>query len=195
LIEVLVVVAIAAVIISVVSNFGSNVTGLDHLVTSELQAKSDINQTLQIMTEEMQSAMTSANGAFAIDSAGTSSFAFYSDMNKNGTAEWVRYYYATSTIYKGVIVPTGTPATYPTASEIVSDVADYVIVPTGTPLFSYYDSSYTGAQLPMSYPITVSNIRLVGISFLSQTNQTSTANKSPLQHFSSLVDMRNLDSN
>ena len=195
LIEILIVVAIAAVLISVASNFGSNIMGLNQVVTSELQAKSDINQSVEMMSEEIQSAMASANGAYAIDSAGTSSFVFYSDINKDGATERVRYYYATSTIYKGVIAPTGTPATYPTASEIVTDFVDHVIIPTGTPLFSYYGSSYTGSQSPLTYPISVAGIRLVGISFLSQTNQTSSVNRSPFQHFYTLVDMRNLDSN
>jgi prepilin-type N-terminal cleavage/methylation domain-containing protein len=195
LIEVLIVVAIAGAIIAVVSNFGNNVTGLNQLVTSELQAKSDINQSLAIMSDEMRSAMTSANGAYAIDLAGTSSFAFYGDLKKNGTPERVRYFYATSTIYKGVIVPTGIPAIYSASSEIVIDFIDNVIIPTGTPLFSYYGSSYTGTQPPLSYPLAISGIRLVGISFLSQTNRTSTVGRSPLQHFYSLIDIRNLGSN
>lgn len=195
LLEVLIVVAIAGTIIAVVSGFGNNVTGLNQLITSELQAKSDISQSLQIMTAEIQSAMASASGAYPISFAGTSSFAFYSDIKKNGTAEWVNYYYATSTIYKAVIVPTGTPALYPTSGETIIPFINNVIIPSGTVLFSYYDSSYTGTQSPMAYPLAIANIRLVGIAFFSQTNQTSTVNQSPLEHFYSLVDIRNLDSN
>lgn len=195
LIEILVVVAIAAAVVLVVGNFSNNVTGLNTLVSSELQAKSDVSQSLEIMTEEIQSASNSGNGAYPIDAAGTSSFAFYSDIYKNGNAEHVRYFYATSTIYKGVIVPRGTPATYPTATEVVSDVVDNVILASSTPLFSYYGSSYTGAQSSLAYPISTADIRLVGISFEAQTNQTSTVKRSPLHFFSFLVDLRNLDSN
>ena len=195
LIEVIVVVAIAAAVVLVVSNFGNNISGLNTLVSSELQGKSDVNESLEIMTEEIQSAENSGSGAYPIDAASTSSFAFYSDVNKNGSADHVRYFYATSTIYKGVIAPTGTPSMYPTSAEIVTDVIDNVIIPSSTPLFSYYGSSYTGTQSPLTYPITTANIRLVGINFESQINQTSTAKRSPLQYYSSLVDIRNLDSN
>jgi len=195
LIEVLVVVAIAAGVVLVVSNFSNNITGLDVLVNSELQSKSDVSQTLQIMTEEIHSASVSANGAYAIDSATGTSFAFYSDINKNGQAEHVRYFYSTSTIYKGVIAPSGTPPTYPTSSEVITDVVDNAIVTTSSPLFTYYDSSYTGSQSPMAYPIAVQSIRLVKVAFTVQTNTTSTKQKSPLQYFSNLIDLRNLDSN
>jgi hypothetical protein len=147
------------------------------------------------MIEEVQSAEISSNGAYPISSAGTSSFAFYSDVYKNGNAEYVQYFYTTSTIYEEVITPTGTPATYPTSSALVKDVIDNVVIPSSTPLFSYYGSSYTGTQSPLTYPINTSNIRLVGISFEVQTNQTSSVKRSPLQYFSSLVDLRNLDSN
>ncbi len=195
LIEVLVVVAIASAVVIVVGNFSNNITGLDTLVSGQLQSKSDVTQSLQIMTEAIQSAESSANGAYAIGSVGTSSFGFYTDINKNGTADYVTYFYSTSTIYQEVIAPTGTPATYPTSSGVITDLIDHVIIPTSTSLFSYYDSSYTGTQSPMTYPIAISNIRLVDVSFEVQLNQTSTIKKSPILTFSTLVDLRNLDSN
>ena len=90
LVEVLVVVAIATMVVLVVGNFGNNIAGLNTLISLELGSKSDISQTLQIMTQEIQSAETSAAGAYPIDSANASSFAFYSDINKNGIPEYVR---------------------------------------------------------------------------------------------------------
>jgi prepilin-type N-terminal cleavage/methylation domain-containing protein len=195
LLEVLIVVAVAASVVLVIGNFSNNITGLDSLVSTELQAKSNVNQSLQSLTGEIQSTAISAAGAYPIDSAGTSSFAFFSDINKNGAADHVRYYYASSTIYKGVIAPTGTPATYPAGNEVVTDFIDNVIITSSTPLFIYYGSGYTGTQAPLTYPISISSIRLVSVSFEVQTNRTSTISRSPLQYFSSLIDMRNLDSN
>lgn len=193
LIEIIIVVAIAATLVLAVSGLGGNVNGLNNLVSQELQSKSDISQTLQIFTTEIRSASAAQNGAYAIELAASSSLVFYSDINKNGNAERVRYFYATSTIWKGVIQPTGTPATYPAATEVVLDLIDSVIPPTtSTPLFRYYDASYTGIQTPLVAPVDVSAIRLVGISFYSdvQPNQSPGA-----QYFSSLVDVRNLRSN
>ncbi|HEX4104352.1 MAG TPA: type II secretion system protein [Candidatus Paceibacterota bacterium] len=195
LLEVLVVVAIAGAIVLIVGNFGNNISGLNTLVSSELQAKSGVTQEVQIMVEAIQSAKTSANGGYPIDAASTSSFAFYTDINKNGTADHVRYFYASSTIYQGIIAPTGTPATYSTSSEVLTSFIGNVIIPSSTPLFSYYDTSYTGTQSPLTSPIAASAVRLVRVSFEVQANQTSTLSRSPLQYFSSLVDIRNLDSN
>jgi len=195
LLEVVVVVAIAVTVVLVVGNFSNNVTGLDTLVTSELQSKSDVNESVAVMAREIQSAAVSASGAYPIDSASTSSFAFYSDIYQTGSPVHVRYFFASSTIFRGVIRPTGTPATYPTSSEVLTDVADNVIVASSTPLFSYYGSSYTGSQSALTYPLSLSSIRLVGVSFEVQSNTTSTTNRSPIQYFSDLIDIRNLDSN
>ncbi len=195
LVEVLVVVAIATMVVLVVGNFGNNIAGLNTLVSLELGSKSDVSQTLQVMTEEIQSAETSAAGAYPIDSASTSSFAFYSDINKDGIAEYVRYFYASSTIYKEVIDATGTPAAYPTSSEIIYDVIDNILIPSSTPLFSYYGASYTGTQSPLAQPFDLAAIRLVNIAFEVQTNPSSTAHAAPPQYFSQLIDIRNLDSN
>jgi prepilin-type N-terminal cleavage/methylation domain-containing protein len=194
LIEVLVVVAIAASVVLVVGNFGNNITGLDSFISSDLQSKGSTNASLSIMTKDIQSAANSAGGGYPIDAASTSSFAFYSDIDKTGIMERVHYFYATSTIYRGIISPTGTPPTYPSSTEIVTDFIHNVIIASGTPLFSYYGSSYTGTQASLSYPLTISSIRLVGISFSVQLNQTST-NRSPLQYFSSLINLRNLNTN
>jgi len=192
LIEIIIVVAIAATLILVVSNFTGNTTSLKSLVSDQLQSTSDISQTLQVMTTEIRSAGPAGNGAYPIDSAGTSSFAFYSDIHKDGAVEHVRYFLASSSIYKGVITPTGTPITYPTSDEVVTDLVDNVTVPTSSPLFSYYDSSYTGTQAAMTSTVDVSGIRLVGVSFYSsvQSGQSSTPH-----YFSILVDIRNLKSN
>jgi prepilin-type N-terminal cleavage/methylation domain-containing protein len=193
LVEVLIVVAIAASLVIVATNFSGNVSGLNTLISQQLQSKSDTSATLQIVTSEIRSASPSQNGAYPIDSASTSSFAFYSDINKDGKTEHLRYFLASSTIYKGVISPTGTPATYPTSSEIVTDIIDQVIVPTSTPLFRYFNANYTGTQAALSVPVNISNIRLIGLSFFTAA-ANSQQSQAP-QYFSELIDIRNLRSN
>jgi prepilin-type N-terminal cleavage/methylation domain-containing protein len=193
LVEILIVVAIAASLVIVASNFSGNVSGLNTLISQQLQSKSDTGATLQIITSEIRSASPSQNGAYPIDAASTSSFAFYSDINKDGRTEHIRYFLSSSTIYKGVIAPTGTPATYPTSSEVVTDIIDGVTTQSSTPLFSYYDANYTGSQPRLSTPVNVSNVRLVGISFFSSAGSPQQA--APPQYFSALIDIRNLRSN
>src|SRR5258708_862523 len=132
LIEILIVVAIATSIVLVVSNFSSNISVLNGLVSQELQSKSDITQTLQIITSKVRSSGPSASGAYPIDTAATNTFIFYTNSSQDGKIKKVRYFLSSSTVFRGVIQPTGTPATYPTSGEVVTDMIDNVTFPTST---------------------------------------------------------------
>ena len=92
-----------------------------------------------------------------------------------------------------MIQPTGTPASYPTSSAIITDVIDNVLSPTtSTPLFTYFDTNYSGSQSGLSSPITVSAIRLVDIIFRADVQPKQAPGP---DYFSMLVDIRNLRSN
>lgn len=194
--EVLIVVAIAAAVVLVVGNVGTNVGDLNGLISNNLQSKADIGQTLQIMVSEIRNAQPSAAGAYPIVSAASSSFSFYDSINGNGVVDYVSYYLSSSTIYRAVIAPTGTPATYPTSSQVVYDMIDDVsLVSSSTPLFTYYGASYTGgAGQALTSPVAIASVRLIQIAFSSETNKNPSQPVAP-QYFSSLVDIRNLDSN
>lgn len=192
LIEVLIVVIIAASIVLVVSNLSGNVSSLNGLISRELQSKSNTDQILQLVTTDIRSASVSANGAYPIVSAASSSFVFYSDGGNGGIVKRVRYYLASSTIFRGITQPTGTPAIYDASNEMLTNIIDGVSVSTSTPLFRYYDSAYTGTQAALSSTLDVTPIRVVGVAFLAavQSGQTST-----LQAFTRFIDIRNLRSN
>ncbi len=195
LIEVLIVVVIAAAVVVVVSNFGTNVTGLNGLITTQLKSKSNIAQTLEIVTNEIRGAEPSAAGAYPISAAASSSFTFYTSIHQDGVIDQITYYLASSTIWRSLIAPTGTPATYPTSSQVVNDLIDNVsLVSSSTPLFSYYPATYTGTGSPLPSPVAVASIRLVNITFSSQVNPNPDQPASP-QYFSELVDIRNLNTN
>ncbi len=192
IIEVLIVAAIASGMIFVVASFSSNLDVLQNVVSQKLQSRSDVGQTIQIMTTEIRSAGQSGNGAYAVDAASTSSLSFYSDTNKDGVFERVRYYLGTSTIRRGVITPTSNPLVYATSSEVVTTAVNYVISASSTPLFSYYDSNYTGTEAALSSPIDVSKVRVVKFSFYADVNP----GKSPKPlFFSDTITIRNLRSN
>jgi type II secretory pathway component PulJ len=192
LVEILVVTTIAISIVLVVSNLSNNISLLNGLVGQELQSKSDTSQTLQIVTTDIRSATLSANGAYPVSTATTSTFTFYTDSDGDGAVERVRYFLSSSSIYRGMIQPTGTPASYPTATEVLTDMIDNVIIPTSTTLFKYYDASYTGTQPAMTSTADVTGIRLVGMSFYSDVRPKQAPGP---QFFSILVDIRNLRNN
>lgn len=192
LIEVLLASLIGVMFIFIVSSFQGNLTSLQNVTSQKLQSSQDIDQTIQLMTTAIRSAGPSSVGGYPIESAGTSSFVFYSDIYRNGTFERVRYFLGTSTLQEGITVPSGNPLTYVTSTEVVTTQINNLIFSSSTPFFSYYDMNYTGTQTPMSYPLTVANIRLVQFSFSADINQSST----PVpEYFSQMVDIRNLRSN
>jgi prepilin-type N-terminal cleavage/methylation domain-containing protein len=194
LIEILIVAAIGSSIVLIVTNFSGNVNLLNNLVSAGLQSKSDVGQTLQVVTSEIRSAGPSESGAYPIDAAGTSSFSFYTDFNKDGLMEHLRYFLASSSLWKGVIQPTGTPMTqYPTSSETITDVLDNVFVATATPLFAYYGAAYTGGTPPLTMPVDISQIRLVGLNLLISVRASGTPTST--ESYATVVDIRNLRSN
>lgn len=190
LIEIVIVVAIATSIVFVIGSLSGNTNVLNTLVSRELQSKSDVDQNLQIVTTAIRSATQSANGSYPIVSANSSSFVFYSNGASSGTINRVRYFLASSTIYGGVIQPTGTPAIYPTSSEIITDLVDGVSTFGTSSLFLYYDDTYSGpTSSAMTSTIDVSSIRLVGLSFY--TTVAPSSSPAP-QYFSRLINIRNL---
>src|SRR6266568_7376102 len=100
IIEVLVVVAISVSLIFIVSNFAGNLSTLQNLVGQKLQSRADVDESLQIMTSEIRSAGPSGLGSYAIESASTSSFVFFSDIKKSGIFERVRYFYGATSMIK-----------------------------------------------------------------------------------------------
>ncbi len=190
LLEVVIVIAIATTIVFVVGNLGSNTNVLNTLVSRELQSKADVDQNLQIMTTAIRSATQSANGSYAIVSAGTSSLVFYSNGAAGGAINRVRYFLSSSSIYSGIIQPTGTPAVYPTSSEAITDLIDNVVIVGSSSLFLYYNDSYIGpTSTAMTSTVDVSSIRLIGLSFY--TTVAPSSSPAP-QYFSRFINIRNL---
>ncbi len=199
-VEVIIFVALAAVLMIVVASMKNNITNIGGFVDQKLLSKQDIEQVLQTMVTEIRSAGPSSLGAYPIESATTSSFTFFSDINKDGIFEKVRYFLApnigtstaTSTIKKGVVIPTGNPLTYVTSTEIISKVINNVIISTSTNLFDYFDSSATSTGRVMTMPVNVQSIRIVRFNIYSDLKPGSAPKPS---FFSDVVNIRNLRSN
>jgi len=192
LLEVLLVVMISASLIFVVGSFRNNLDTLQNFVGQKLQSRQDIDQTIQIIETEIRSSGPSSLGAYAIESAGTSSFAFFSDIDKDGLFERVRYFLSTSTVQRGIIKPAGNPLVYATSSEVITTAVASVIPSTSTPLFAYYDASYTGTQSAMAYPLDVTAIRVVKFSVYADIKASSSPKA---EFFTTTVTVRNLRSN
>lgn len=192
LVEVILVVAIAVGILFVVISLRGGVGTLENIISQKLQSRQTLDQAFQILVTEIRSAGPASNGAYPIESATTSSFVFYSDIDKDGIFEKVRYFLTTSTLQRGVIKPVGNPLVYTTSSEALSSPFQNLVVTTSTDIFSYFDSAFTGVENPLAFPINIQNVRVVRVNMYVDV----APNKAPKPtHFSNTITIRNLRSN
>lgn len=192
LMEVVIFAAIGALLVFFVASLTRNVSGLGDFINQKLQERGDLDIVFSVLATEIRSAGPASNGAYPIQSASTSSFVFFSDIDQDGIFERVRYELATSSIWKGVIEPSGNPLVYATSSEVVKEVATNVVSSTPYNFFDYFDENYSGSGSPLSLPIPISDIRLVKVSALIDLNPGKTPRPT---YFSQTVTIRNLRSN
>lgn len=190
--ELVIVMAIFTGIVLVTASFRANLGSLENVLNQRLQSRQDIEQSFQIMSTEIRSAQESSLGAYPIDAAASSSLTFFSDIDKDGLVERVRYFRSTSTIRKGILKPSGDPLSYPIASETISTVVNNVVTASTTPLFLYYDNSYTGSQAQLSSPVDVSKIHVIQISLYADIKASSTPKP---EFFTNTITIRNLRNN
>ena len=104
----------------------------------------------------------------------------------------IRYYLATSTLYKGVIVPSGSPLTYNLGQEKILTVQTDLISTT-TPIFYYYDGNYNGSSTPLTQPVNTTQIKYVKIN-LNILKQNTISDSSTF-NISTGASIRNLKTN
>lgn len=131
------------------------------LVFNELAAQGEARRLVQNFTAELRAARPSSLGSYPLTTASTTEIVFYSNLDSDALVERVRYYLASSTLYRGVIKPSGNPLVYVTSTEQVASVAGSVLA-AGSPIFSYYDSSYrNSSSTPLAVPVAITAVRLV----------------------------------
>ena len=190
--EIIVVVGITGLIMIAISSFQVGVINNNKYSQDSLSSAQDARNIVRVMTKELRSASRSNNGSYAIIQAATNTIAFYSDVDGNGTIEQIRYFIATSTLKKGIIVPTGSPLVYNSSNEVMSTLAENVKNATSSSLFEYYDGNYAGTSTPLTQPVSVTQVRLVKINLIIDANP----NKSPISRtYTSQVSLRNLKDN
>jgi hypothetical protein len=191
LFEMVLAVGITAIIVIVLSKFSGTVTSIGKVINQRLQVQQDLEQTFQTLITEIRSAGPSASGGYTIESASTSSFIFYSDVERDGAMERVRYYFGTSTLQKGVTEPSSsTPPLYVTSTEKIIPIISHVTISSSS--FEYFGTAATSTRSPLSSPIDIPSVRFVKVSITADVS-TSSAPK-PIT-FSNIITIRNLRSN
>ncbi len=160
----LVVLAILTGVIGAWGKFQADTFSFSRTFQSSLLVNHDAERVVKTMATEIRAMSPSSNGAYAIESAATSSIVFFNDLDNDGSKERIRYFLnpAAKTISKGVVKPTGSPLAYNLGSEVVTLLLSNVRSTT-TPIFDYYPSTYSGTTSPLTLPINILSVRMIHI--------------------------------
>jgi type II secretory pathway pseudopilin PulG len=190
--ETLVALSIFIIIMVVVGTFQVNVFSYQKSVSGSFQTAQDAQVLLKVIMKEIRSITPSANGAYPIESVSTSSIVFYSDSNGDGIVEKYTYTLIGSSLFKAVIIPTGTPAVYNIASQSTTTLVTNIRNGSSLPMFQYYDENFDGSTSELTYPISIPLIRTIKVTL----NLDVDPNRSPLPlSYSSIIQLRNLKTN
>ena len=158
--ELLVAIAILALIMFGVSSLTSNVFKLRSYNTETLTATDELRRFMKTFVAELRSAEPSDNGGYAIASASPTAITFYSDTDNNGTREQIRYFLSGTTVKKGVTASTGVPPVYSPAQEELSEVV-HNLVGNNPSIFYFYPATYAGTSTSLTIPVDILRVRLV----------------------------------
>ncbi|MDE2188416.1 MAG: prepilin-type N-terminal cleavage/methylation domain-containing protein [Patescibacteria group bacterium] len=192
LVEVLISLAIFVAVIVALGTFEVSIFSNQQSTSGSFNAAQNAQIILKTMLTELRDASPAQNGAYTISTAGTSTISFFSDPDNDGQAEEITYSLLKGTLYRAVIQPSGSPATYNPASQSTSTIFVGVQNASSTPVFQYFDQNYTGTSSPLTLPINISAIRLVEITLT--TNAGSTKSPQP-RSYTTQISLRNLKTN
>ncbi len=166
LIEIVVSMAITVVIAILLVRLARDTTDSTLRFNNQLVTQQQIEQTLQLIVPEIRSISQGIDGSYPIAAAASSSFQFFSDVDRDGKLDKVRYFMNGNILQKGIIKPAGSPASYPTSTEIISDLVSGIV--SGTQVFSYYGSAATSSgSTPLPSPINVLSIKTVKVTIVA----------------------------
>ena len=171
LIEILFVAAIFVIVSGAIFALFRDTIQFNSAIQYGLKSQNEARRILRPFANEARGATRSVQGAFPIETASTSEFIFFTDLDEDGHAERVRYFLEGETFKKGVIAPSGSPLSYDQDDErIVAIVND--VVATSTPVFEYFDTNYAGASTsqPLVQPVVTSDVRLISVSITVDAN-------------------------
>jgi type II secretory pathway pseudopilin PulG len=193
LIEVLIVTGILVLIGTTLGGFQKDLWVQNSFIQNSIIAESEARGAVKNFIAELRAATAADNGAYAIGLASSTAITFYSDLDRDGSRERVRYYYLAGTLMKGVTQPSGTPAAYVDANE-KKQIVVHTVTNGGSGLFTYYGDIYDafGTTTPLTFPVDIMKIRHVAVLINIDADPT----RSPLpMSFQSRVTLRNIKDN
>lgn len=129
----------AAVVSSVIMLYKGNRYAMEQAIAVE-NARRGVEQ----MVRDIREAAYSDTGAYPIVTIGSTTVAFYSDLDRDNDVELIRLFLDGTSFKKRVTNPTGSPAVYNEANGSESTLSENVRnIEQATPIFEYYNSAGT----------------------------------------------------
>jgi hypothetical protein len=160
LLETLIIFSITILLLDAVWTFYKDIVNTNNTLTANLGTQLEVRNSFKKISDNIRSASPSSLGTYAIDSASSTSFSFYSDIDDDGLKEKIRYFLSGAILHEGIIKPSSNPLAYNTANEKINDLIRGIINNASSSRFSYYDENYDGSTAPLSSPINILSIRL-----------------------------------
>lgn len=158
LMEISVVLGIMGIGVMIVGAFSTGIFRYNRTFTNQIDAEIQLRKVVAKVTAALRTASVSSLGAYPIDTATPGTLVFYANIDSDSFKERVRYFLDNGVFKEGVVKPSGSPLTYNLANEQIVSLADGVI---NSDIFAYYDETFNGSSPPLSFPVSVSAVRLV----------------------------------
>lgn len=189
LVEILVALGILGLVIVGVYRLAGDLFVDNFYVQQKVLAESEGRSALKTIIGELRGASQSNTGIFPLEGASSTGVIFYADTNGDNLFERIRYTASGGELKRGVIVPSGAPLSYNSANETEKILTNRLATTT---VFSFFDKNYAGTSSPLTEPLSLSDIRMVGINL--SLNLDSRLATEPFE-LSGWVVLRNLKDN
>ncbi len=163
LIEVSVTIAIFSLILVVMFAFIVNGYKSFFDLNARTSTLAIARQALEITTREIREAAQSDLGAWPLATTAATELIFYANVDSEPDVERVHYYQNNTDLMRGIIKPTGLPASYILDQETNSKIAKNVRN-SGAPIFYYYDQTYSGSSAELTPPVNPAAVHYIRIS-------------------------------
>ena len=143
----------------------------------QLTSAGNVDQARRVLanfTNEIRNSAVGSDGSYQLNQAGDTQIIFYTTYKATGgIVNRVRYYLSGSSLFKGVVTPTGSPLSYNLGTEVITQVQSN-LSNGSTPIFYYYDDTYSGTTSALAQPVNVTQVKFVKINLIVKNQESKT---------------------
>lgn len=171
--------AVITVAIYALLFWGSNTlfTAVVRSPNQQLTSAGNVDQARRVLanfTNEIRNAAAGSDGSYQLNQAGDSQIIFYTTYKATGGVVYrIRYFLSGTSLFKGVVTPTGSPLSYNLGSEVITQVQAN-LSNGSTPVFYYYDDTYSGTTSALAQPVNVTQVKFVKINLIVKNQESRT---------------------